>query len=114
MTVKREVFKMSKTDCHLFKVSKSRKQIMASWILPKNERWDNFQYRKIPSFHFLEESRTPYFFSAFKVKHIFIRAYHTFHSKVNLISYAPDKNPTTGVMLLLARAQVGILHFNSE
>ena len=25
------------------KVSKSRKQIMASWILPKNERWDNFQ-----------------------------------------------------------------------
>ena len=38
----------------------------------------------------------------------------TFHSKVNLISYAPDKNPTTGVMLLLARAQVGILHFNSE
>ena len=87
---------------------------MASWILPKNERWDNFQYRKIPSIHFLEESRTPYFFSAFKVKHIFIRAYHTFHSKVNLISYAPDKNPTTGVMLLLARAQVGILHFNSE
>ena len=27
------------------KASKSRKQIMASWILPKNERWGNFQYR---------------------------------------------------------------------
>ena len=26
------------------KVIKSRKQIMASWILPKNERWDNFVY----------------------------------------------------------------------
>ena len=26
------------------KVSKSQKQIMASWILPKNECWDNFVY----------------------------------------------------------------------
>ena len=26
------------------KVSKSQKQIMASWILPKNERWGNFMY----------------------------------------------------------------------
>ena len=40
--------------------------------------------------------------------------HYWFHTKTNLTSYAPDKNPTTGVMLLLARAQVGILHFNSE
>jgi hypothetical protein len=30
----------------MLKVSKSQKQIMASRILPKNERWDNFQYIK--------------------------------------------------------------------
>ena len=30
------------------KVSKSQKQIIASWILPKNERWGNFQYIKLP------------------------------------------------------------------
>ena len=29
------------------KVSESQKQIMASWILPKNECWDNFQYIKL-------------------------------------------------------------------
>ena len=28
------------------KVSKSRKQIMVSSVLPKNERWDNFHYIK--------------------------------------------------------------------
>ena len=44
----------------LLKVSKSRKQIMASWILPKNERWCNFQYTKLPQRLFLGiESRTP-------------------------------------------------------
>ena len=32
----------------LLKVSKSQKQIMASWILPKNERWGIFQYIKLP------------------------------------------------------------------
>ena len=26
------------------KVSKSQKQIMVSWILPKKERWGNFMY----------------------------------------------------------------------
>ena len=36
---------------HLIKVSKSQKQIMASWILPKNERWGNFQYIKLPLIH---------------------------------------------------------------
>ena len=34
------------------KVSKSQKQIMASWILPKNERWGNFQYIKLPQCSF--------------------------------------------------------------
>ena len=36
----------------VLKVSKSQKQIMASRILPKNERWGNFQYIKLhqPSF----------------------------------------------------------------
>ena len=29
------------------KVRQSRKQIMVSSILPKNERWDNFQYIKL-------------------------------------------------------------------
>ena len=28
----------------VLKVRQSRKQIMVSSILPKNERWDNFQY----------------------------------------------------------------------
>ena len=41
-----------------------------------------------------------------------------FHTKTNLISIwflmLQIKNLTTDVMLLLARAQVGILHFNSE
>ena len=35
-------------DLMALKVSKSQKQIMASWILPKNERWGNFQYIKLP------------------------------------------------------------------
>ena len=29
------------------KVRQSRKQIMVPSILPKNERWDNFQYIKV-------------------------------------------------------------------
>ena len=32
---------------HPLKVRQSPKQIMASSILPKNERWDNFQYIKL-------------------------------------------------------------------
>ena len=39
------------------KVSKSQKQTMAPWILPKKERWGNFR--------FLEESRTPFFFEIY-------------------------------------------------
>ena len=35
---------------------------MASWILPKIERWDNFQYIELSQRSFLEESRTAYFF----------------------------------------------------
>ena len=34
------------------KVSISQKQIMASWILPKNECWGNFQYTKLPQCSF--------------------------------------------------------------
>ena len=30
------------------KVSKSQKQIMATWIRSKNERWGIFQYIKLP------------------------------------------------------------------
>ena len=37
----------------LVKVSKSQKQIMASWILPKNEHLVNFQYTKLPQRSFL-------------------------------------------------------------
>ena len=33
---------------NFLKVRQSRKQIMVSSILPKNERWDNFQYIKLP------------------------------------------------------------------
>ena len=32
----------------MLKVSKSQKQIMASWILPTIECWGNFQYIKLP------------------------------------------------------------------
>ena len=32
---------------YVLKVSKYRKQFMLSSILPKNERWDNFMYRKL-------------------------------------------------------------------
>ena len=53
----------------VLKVSKSQKQIMASWILPKNERnslsWTPSVLRIVSSVRFLEESRTPYFFSRF-------------------------------------------------
>ena len=38
----------------LVKVSKSQKQIMASWILPKNEHLVNFQYTKLPQRSFFE------------------------------------------------------------
>ena len=44
------------------KVSQSQKQIMASWILPKNERWGILQYIKMPQARFLEESRKTYCF----------------------------------------------------
>ena len=50
------------TESDPLKVSKSQKQIMASWILPKNERWGIFQYIKLPQHSCLEESRTTYFF----------------------------------------------------
>ena len=36
---------------------------MASWILPKNERWGIFQCIKLPQRSLLEESRVTYFFS---------------------------------------------------
>ena len=36
------------TESDPLKVSKSQKQIMASWILPKNERLGIFQYIKLP------------------------------------------------------------------
>ena len=36
------------------KVRKSRKKNMLSWILPKNERWDNFQDIKLSQRFFLE------------------------------------------------------------
>ena len=34
------------------KVRKSRKKNMLSWILPKNERWGNFMYWKMPHLSF--------------------------------------------------------------
>ena len=44
------------------KVSKSQKQIMASWILPKNERWGNFQYIKLPQRSFFGRIQDNIFF----------------------------------------------------
>jgi hypothetical protein len=35
-------------EIYIVKVSKSRKKNMLSSILPKNERWGNFQYIKLP------------------------------------------------------------------
>ena len=37
---------------HLIKFRQSRKQIMVSSILPKNESWDNFQYVKLSKYSF--------------------------------------------------------------
>ena len=42
---------------NILKVRQSQKQIMVSSILPKKERWDNFQYIKFenyPTFVFWE------------------------------------------------------------
>ena len=58
-----------KTKCNtmmgLLKVSKSQKQIMLSWILPKNERnslsWTPSVLRIVSFVRFLEESRISYF-----------------------------------------------------
>ena len=44
------------------KVSKSQKQIMASWILPKNERWGIFQYIKLPQRSFFGRIQDNIFF----------------------------------------------------
>ena len=44
------------------KVSKSQKQIMASWILPKNERWGIFQYIKLPQSSFFGRIQDNIFF----------------------------------------------------
>ena len=44
------------------KVSKSQKQIMWSWILPKNEGWGNFQYLKLPQLSFLGRIQDNIFF----------------------------------------------------
>ena len=38
----------------LLKVRQSRKQIMVSSILPKNERWDDFSYIKLSQHLFFE------------------------------------------------------------
>ena len=46
----------------LLKVSKSQKQIMRSWILPKNERWGNFQYIKLPQRSFFGRIQDNIFF----------------------------------------------------
>ena len=51
------------------KVSKSRKQIMVPWILPKNERnslsWTPSVLRIVSSVHFLEKSRVTIFYTRF-------------------------------------------------
>ena len=44
------------------KVSKSRKQIMASWILPKNERWGIFLNIKMPQCSFFGRIKDNIFF----------------------------------------------------
>ena len=44
------------------KVSKSQKQIMASWILPKNERLGIFQYIKLPQRSFFGRIQDNIFF----------------------------------------------------
>ena len=46
----------------MLKVSKSQKQIMASWILPKNERWGNFQKIKLPQRSFFGRIQDNIFF----------------------------------------------------
>ena len=60
------IFFIHSSIIHFLKVSKSRKQIMASWILPKNEQnslsWASPVLRIVSFVHFLEESRTPYLF----------------------------------------------------
>ena len=47
------------------KVSKSQKQIMVSWIIPKNERWGNFQYIKLLQRSFFGRIQDNIFFSRF-------------------------------------------------
>ena len=47
------------------KVSKSQKQIMATWIFPRNERWGNFQYIKLPQHSFFGRIQDNTFFSRF-------------------------------------------------
>ena len=56
------------------KVCKSQKQIMASWILPKNERWGNFQYIKLPqrSFFGRIQDNIYFFFEIFSSKQYLI------------------------------------------
>ena len=46
----------------ILKVSKSQKQIKASWILPKKERWGNFQYIKLPQRSFFGRIQDNIFF----------------------------------------------------
>ena len=51
------------TLCTMFqKVSKSQKQIMASWILPTIECWGNFQYMKLPQRSFFGRIKDNIFF----------------------------------------------------
>ena len=54
--VKRAIFQ----NLRSLKVSKSQKQIMASWILPKNKRWGNF-----PAFVFWKNPGQHFFFEIF-------------------------------------------------
>ena len=50
-------------NCWLFlKVSKSQKEIMASWILPTSERWGNFLYIKLPQHSFFGRIQDNIFF----------------------------------------------------
>ena len=46
----------------LLKVSKSRKQIMASWILPTNDCWDKFVYWKLSQCSFFGRIQGTIFF----------------------------------------------------
>ena len=52
-------------DMDVLKVSKSRKKYIVFWILPKNERWGNFQYIKLPKRSFFERIEDTIFFEIY-------------------------------------------------